>query len=83
MDYVREQEYSSKATSRNQIPQLFKYIKWQPNTVNGDIGGGKYNTGSEYLKSLNVNNILYDPFNRTYEENVVALQRMQGKCDTV
>jgi len=67
------QEYTSAKTSIKQVPAGFKIIDkhfgWQANTVNLDIGGGKYELMTEKLLEKNVTNLVYDPYNRTQEHN--------------
>jgi hypothetical protein len=45
------QEYTSAKSSIKQIPAGFKivdkYFGWKPNTINFDIGGGKYDLFTE------------------------------------
>lgn len=82
------QEYSSAKSSIKQIPMGFgivnKVFGWQPNTVNLDIGGGKYDLMTEKLKEKNVTNLIYDPYNRSEEENnLVLLQSIPCIVDTV
>ena len=56
----------------------------QPGTVNADIGGGQYELGTEKFKEAGVVNIVYDPFNRTKEENKAAVSLIKnGQADTV
>ena len=71
------QQYQSSCTSINstKMPSIFKKVEWQPNTINLDYGGGKYNIQTEYLKTLNVTNEIYDPFNRSAEWNEQALSK--------
>ena len=40
---------------------------------NIDLGGGKFDLGSDYLKSQGVQNDVYDPFNRSAEHNKTVL----------
>ena len=53
MAEIPRQKYSSAKTSVKQVPAGFrivdKYFGWQPNTVNLDIGGGKYDLMTEKL----------------------------------
>jgi len=78
------QEYTSAKSSIKQIPAGFKiidkYFGWKPNTVNFDIGGGKYNLFTEKLKEKNVTNLVFDPYNRTDEHNnsVLSIVRRFG-----
>lgn len=69
-----EQEITSAATSIPQVAAALKKIPWNPGTVNLDIGGGKFDIGTDYLKSKNVLNMVYDPYNRSSEHNNHILQ---------
>jgi len=77
-----KQQYSSARTSLKQVPAGFKivdkYFGWQPDTLNLDIGGGKYDLMSEKLLEKKVVNLIYDPYNRSAEHN----QAILVKCDS-
>jgi hypothetical protein len=68
------QEYTSAKTSIKHVPAGFKIVDkhfgWQPNTVNLDIGGGKYDLMTEKLLEKNVTNLIFDPYNRSLKHNV-------------
>lgn len=68
-----KQEYSSAKTSLKQIPAGFniidKHFGWQPNTINFDIGGGKYDLMTEKLCEKGVTNLIFDPYNRSQKHN--------------
>jgi len=65
------------------IASSFKKIKWMKNTRNADIGGGLYDNATTYLNKLCVENIIFDPFNRTKEHNDSAIQKIRdGQCST-
>lgn len=78
---MNDQEYTSAKTSINskKVPALARalgkrcYEMGIKNFKVLDYGGGKYNTATEYLKSTGLTNVIYDPFNRTPEENSTAL----------
>jgi len=59
--------------NKTKVPEIFKLVEkkhgWQAGSYNLDIGGGKYDTATEYLESFGVTNLVYDPFNRSYEHN--------------
>lgn len=40
-----------------------------------DFGGGKYSEAQEYLKSLGAVCEVYDPYNRSHEENIRVLSQ--------
>ena len=75
------QNRTSANTSINstKVPALFRKIRWKAGTRNLDWGGGRYDTATEYLKQCEVQNVIYDPFNRSEAENEAALQ---GTYDT-
>lgn len=86
------QDFTSAATSIPQTPAGFKKIKaldgWQTGTKNLDIGGGASFKGghkhTDALREEGVENLVFDPFNRTPEENALAVERLGfGKADTV
>lgn len=74
------QKFTSANTSINsaKVPAVFKKIDWAKGEVNLDIGGGKFDTATEYLERLGVKNLVYDPYNRSDAHNgSVLLQAMQ------
>lgn len=77
--------YTSAATARPQVPALFKAVQWEPGDVNLDLGAGPYEQGSAYLEGLGVENIAFDPYHRSSEENRAAMSRVKslGGADTV
>ena len=80
------QKYTSAKTSINshKVPSLFRRVSFRKNTINLDLGGGRYNTASDYLQSLGVVNCIFDPYNRTEEENSRALALAgNGNADSV
>lgn len=66
---------TSKNTSVNstKVPALFSKIHWYNGTRNVDIGGGKYKTATDFLAEKGVKNVIFDPYNRTEEENLRAV----------
>ena len=74
-DFVQEQEYDSAATSLNQLPGGVKAVAsiLEPGTINLDYGGGRYDKAVEYLKQVDVMNLVFDPFNRSQEHNKEVL----------
>ena len=60
---------TSAGTSINKTPRLFKQVDLKRGTVNLDVGGGKYETTTDYLHGLGVHNFVYDPFNRCDKHN--------------
>jgi hypothetical protein len=84
----RGAEVYSEATSRRQVPALFKDVGddggWRRGSRNGDIGGGAWDDASGWLGRRGVDNVVYDPGNRDDEWNRDALDDMlDGQCDTV
>jgi len=77
------QSVKSAQTSIKQQPAMFKKIKWNKGTINADIGGGKHDVGTEWLKKQGVTNYVIDPFNRSVEHNKAALAAVRGgQADT-
>jgi len=71
-------------TCVKQIPALFKKVIWCGNEKNLDIGGGKYNTGTEYLNRYGVQSFVFDPYNRSNEHNrMVRAEMEKADFDTV
>lgn len=82
------QEYTSARTSIKQIPAGFgivdKHFGWQANTINFDIGGGKYDLMTEKLLEKNVTNLIFDPYNRSLVHNINVVNKLYEKdVDTV
>lgn len=69
------QTITSAGTSVHQVAQVFKKVKWVPGTLNADIGGGKYDDATNYMKSLGVENVVLDPYNRDINHNLTAMNR--------
>jgi hypothetical protein len=71
------QQVSSAETCRNQKAagaRILAEIFEMPMRVL-DFGGGKYSEAQEYLKSLGAVCEVYDPYNRTREENIRVLSQ--------
>jgi len=83
---VAPQEYTSEKTCRSQVPALHKALErarvWRPNLVNSDIGGGKFSKATVYLRTLGVDNIVFDPYNRSDLHNDSALSIITKGVDT-
>ena len=84
------QAFSSKDTSINQtkLPAAFNKLAkegiWISGEINFDIGGGRFDNGTEFLETLGVTNYIYDPFNRSDEHNENSInQAANGQADTV
>ena len=84
-----KQEFGSAGTSLNQVARAFRVIgergDWKEGTTNVDIGGGRFDKASEYLKdTYGVENLVFDPFNRDAESNRKIAERVRdNKVDTV
>lgn len=79
------QEITSAGTSLSQVPSLFRDERFSLGPLNLDIGGGKYDLGSEYLATRNVRSLVLDPYNRSDAHNraVIALVAREQGADTV
>lgn len=73
------QRFKSDKTSINagHVPAIFRKLPWSkaqfPLTKefrNVDIGGGKYDTATEYLSRFGVRNLIFDPHNREFYHNI-------------
>lgn len=89
-DFVKDQSVTSKNTSinGNKLPKVFTLVEskygWEPDTINLDIGGGRYDNATEYLKAYKVDNLIFDPFNRSEDHNNSVLSTLlERKADTV
>ena len=77
------QAIGSAATSLNQVSALFKKGLLKQGTVNVDIGGGKYDKGTEHLATLGVKNLVFDPYNRSEKfNNDIIKELSSGSVDT-
>lgn len=78
------QEISSAGTSIKQVPALFKDKNVQFGPVNIDIGGGKYDLATDYLKERGTLSLVFDPYNRGEAQNTDTLNFLRGgyKADT-
>lgn len=85
---IREvpQEFTSAKTSINskKLPAIFSMIHLEPDTVNIDYGGGRFDNATDYLAQQKVHNFVYDPYNRTSEHNNEVLNTLSknGGADT-
>lgn len=96
---MNEQEHNSAATSRNQVPAVYRRVKnaaakraasasegWRDGTRNLDLGGGKFNLFTDTLAKEGVRNLILDPYNRSEEWNrkvIVELERHGADTVTV
>mgnify|MGYP003636192452 FL=1 len=75
------QRISSKDTSIKQIAAVFKkpeIFDLKEGSVNLDIGGGRFDLGTDYLRNeRGVENLVFDKFNRSPEHNEEVLNRIR------
>lgn len=79
------QKITSAGTSLNQVPSLIKLIEkengFRDDMVVLDYGAGRYHKAQEYVQGTHrVTYLTYDPYNRSEEDNFVA---MSLKADIV
>lgn len=81
-----DQEFTSENTSINKsrIPAVFNAVTFEPGTLNVDYGGGRFDNAADYLSTMDVVNIVLDPFNRNKKHNRegINLIREHGGADT-
>ena len=68
-----KQTYTSKKTSLKQIPAVIKNLVIDEYMTILDYGCGKYDLTKEYVESFGATYYGYDKYNRTEEENKLAL----------
>lgn len=77
------QGHGSAATSIKQTPGGMKKVEWKSGTTNVDIGGGRFDDATEWLRERGVENLVFDPFNRDSEHNRMVAERVRKeKVDT-
>lgn len=68
------------STSRRQLPGGFKVAAslgaFDRPGINFDVGGGAFDEGSRWLAERGVENVIYDPFSRSRDQNQSALARL-------
>ncbi len=80
---VNEFTKGSPDTSQSQVAGGFRKVRWESNTVNMDLGGGKYEKATDYLlNEHNVTNIVYDPYNRSSGHNKEAIKQCDDRAVT-
>lgn len=81
-----DQEFTSANTSINssKLPALFSLVEFDPETVNVDYGGGRFDNVADYLTDFDVVNLVIDPFNRNKKHNrdAINLIRDHGGADS-
>ena len=73
-----KQEITSERTPRKQAARTAAAVDWKPGTVNFDQGAGPHNDFTDKLKGKGVENLPYDPFTRSREENEASVARARG-----
>lgn len=73
---------SAKTAIKNHKPALFRLASWKTGTINVDVGAGRTDWPTRYLKAKGVRNLSYDPYNLDERINIKALTYL-GKADTV
>ena len=83
-DTVSQEISSAKTSPIKQIPALFTNKNVEFGKVNIDIGGGKYDLATDYLKSRGTLNLVFDPYNRSEAVNGDTLNYLRSgyKADT-
>lgn len=80
---VPEQQITSGTTSRNQVAGGFKKMPLEEGTKNIDIGGGKWDKGTEFAAARGVDSQVWDPFARSEDHNArVVASHGNGQSDT-
>ena len=85
---VPKQEFSSAKTSIKHIPKPAKVLieqnELEHNSINLDIGGGKFNLMTNFFLNEGITNYIYDPFNKSEEHNRMVQEiTSNGKSDSV
>lgn len=78
------QQFSSKGTAINwksgRLPAIFRLVHFPGNSMVLDYGGGTTESqelANNFLKSINSEDLVYDPFNRTRQENDEVLRKIR------
>lgn len=69
-------------SQRLRIPAIFLLLVrrlLRPGSVNLDIGGGRWNHGTSFLRRHGVTNLVFDPGNRTEAHNQSVLRRLKRR----
>ncbi len=75
---VLAQAISSANTSLRQVAATFKNKYFTPGDRNLDIGGGRFDYGTRFLGEKGVENLVFDPYNRSPEHNRAIIERLRG-----
>lgn len=78
------QSISSWKTSIKQVPALFRNPNVKFGETNIDIGGGRFDLASDFLRENGTKNMLFDPYNRSEEVNKATLDYLRdgNRADT-
>lgn len=78
------QSISSWKTSIKQVPALFKNPNVKFGKTNIDIGGGRFDLATDFLRENDTKNMLFDPYNRSEEVNKATLDYLRdgNRADT-
>ncbi|MBQ7211564.1 MAG: hypothetical protein IJS19_02665 [Muribaculaceae bacterium] len=83
-DYAISQGFGSAGTSLRQVASGLRKVYWKKGTTNLDLGGGRFDEGTDYLAKEGVANLIFDPYNRTAEHNKAVAERVRKEgVDTV
>ena len=82
------QTTTSAKTCQRHKPAVLRMVdkldRWIFGTTNLDVGGGKYEVQTEWLKNRGVRNLVYDPFNRSDAHNAWVMAELAiQQADTV
>lgn len=69
---IPHQTITAAATSVNQIASTFNRCSFANGSLNLDYGGGRFDTSTTHLRHLGVQNVVYDPFNRSETHNLAT-----------
>lgn len=86
---AKKQKITSAATSVNMLPRLFNKMPaesalFERHSINVDIGGGRFETTTDFMHAKGAHNFVWDPFNRDEEHNGKVYRRIiePGNADT-
>ena len=85
MKTVTKQTITSASTSINTLNKAYKLIEneYTNGSLVFDYGCGKYNTNKEYAEECGYEWLGYDPYNRSEDENIVCIRRLENKYPEV
>lgn len=77
---ARVQKITSAATSINKLPRMFNKMSlvFIRGSINVDIGGGRFETATDFLHARGVHNFVWDPYNRDKDHNDKVWTRIIG-----